>query len=207
MDAHVQTDGPADHASAAWAIALIEARQTIMPKRLAAPGPNDDELQQILAAAAHAPDHDRRMPWRFVIVPEARRADLAEAFARALIERDAQATPQQLQQAREKAYRAPLLMLAIAQLAQGDDEIPDVERIVSAGCAIQNMLLVATAQGWGSALTSGKAMTSAPLRELFGLGPREQALCFINIGTPTSAKPVRRRPAPSEYVAELGKTP
>jgi len=208
MDAHAQTVGPAEHSSAAaWAMALIEARQTILPKRLAAPGPDAEELRQILAAAAHAPDHDRKMPWRFVIVPEARRADLAEVFARSLIERDAQATAEQVQQAREKAFRAPLLMLAIAQLATEGDEIPDVERFISAGCAIQNMLLVATALGYGSSLTSGKAMGSAPLRELFGLGSNEQALCFINIGTPTARKAARHRPQPQEYATELGKTP
>ena len=203
MDEHTQTAAPADHASAAWAMALIEARQTILPKRLAAPGPDAAQLQQILAAAAHAPDHDRRIPWRFVIVPPARRVDLAEVFARSLLERDSQAAAQQVEQAREKAFRAPLLMLAIAQLAPQDDDIPDLERLVSAGCAIQNMLLVATAQGYGSSLTSGKALVSAPLRELFGLRPNEHALCFINIGTPTTRKPSRVRPQPKDYVGEL----
>jgi len=188
-------------------MALLEARQTILPKRLSAPGPDAAQLQQILAAAAHAPDHDRRLPWRFVVVPEARRTDLADVFARALIERDTQATPEQVQQAREKAFRAPLLMLAIAQLAPADDDIPDVERFISAGCAIQNMLLVATAQGFGSSLTSGKALGSAPLRELFSLGANEQALCFINIGTPNARKPARHRPLPKDYVVELGRTP
>ncbi|AMO24773.1 nitroreductase [Ramlibacter solisilvae] len=205
MDARVQTDVLADHAaSAAWAMALLEARQTILPKRLEAPGPDAGQLRQILAAAAHAPDHDRRLPWRFVIIPEARRADLAEAFAQALQERDAQATPAQLQQARDKAFRAPLLMLAVAQLAPAGDEIPDVERFISAGCAVQNMLLVATAQGYGSALTSGKAMGSAPLPALFGLRPDEQALCFISVGTPAARRPARHRPQPHEYTSELG---
>jgi nitroreductase len=207
MVAHAQTAGPADHSSAAWAMALIEARQTILPKRLAAPGPDPEQLRHILGAAAHAPDHDRRLPWRFVIVPEGQRADLAEAFARALLERDPQATTEQLSQAREKAFRSPLLMLAIAHLAPSDDEIPDVERVISAGCAIQNMLLVATAQGFGSALTSGKALGSAPLRELFGLQAHEQALCFISVGTPTSRKPARARPQSQEYASELRKDP
>jgi nitroreductase len=186
-------------------MALIEARQTILPRRLGAPGPDAEQLRQILQAAAHAPDHDRRMPWRFVIVPEERRADLADVFARALLERDPQATTEQLSQAREKAFRAPLLMLAIAQLAPADDEIPDAERMISAGCAIQNMLLVATAQGYGSSLTSGKALGSAPLRELFGLAANEQALCFISIGTPASRKPARARPQPHEYTSNLEK--
>ena len=205
MDARVRTAAPAEPAvSGEWAHALIEARQTILPKRLVAPGPDDQQLRQILGAAACAPDHGERVPWRFVIVPPEARGRLADAFAQSLTERDAAATPGQLAQAREKAYRAPLLMLAVAQFArQPDDDIPDDERLVSAGCAIQNLLLIATALGFGSALTSGQAMQSPGLRALFELQPHERALCFISIGTPVARKPRRPRPSVDDYVSVL----
>lgn len=206
MDARVRMAAPVDPAvSAEWACALIEARQTILPKRLAAPGPDAGQMRQILAAAAAAPDHGERLPWRFVVVSAAARGALARAFAQSLAERDAAATPEQLDQARQKAHRAPLLMLAVARLGRKPhDEIPDDERLVSAGCAIQNMLLVATAQGFGSALTSGKALQSPGLRELFSLQPHERALCFISIGTPATRKPRRGRPCPDDYASALG---
>ncbi|MDO5623633.1 MAG: nitroreductase family protein [Pseudomonadota bacterium] len=183
--------------------ALIHTRQTLLPKRLCAPGPDEAERQAIVAAAAHAPDHHELLPWRFIAVPEAARGHLADAFAAALTERDAQATPAQLAQAREKAHRAPLLMLAVVRLRDADAEIEPHERIVSAGCAIQNMLLMAHALGFGSALTSGKALQSAPLRALFALGEHEQALCFVNVGSVAKAKPRRARPAPADYVSTL----
>ena len=195
---------PVDREQAAeWAQALIQSRRTVLPKRLAAPGPDARQLQQILGAAAAAPDHGELLPWRFVIVPESARGRLAEVFAQSLRERDAAATEEQLAQAREKAHRAPLLMVAIARTAGGDASIPAHERLLSAGCAIQNMLLVATALGFGSALTSGKAMDSRGLRELFSLAPEEQALCFISIGTVTAARRGRERPAVERYVSEL----
>jgi nitroreductase len=87
--------------------ALLQARETVLPKRLGAPGPDAAQLQALLAAAGHAPDHGRLLPWRFVLVPQEARAALGEAFAQALLERDAQATPEQQAQAREKAERAP----------------------------------------------------------------------------------------------------
>ena len=37
------------------AATLIQSRQTILPRRLAAPGPGADELAQTLNVAAHAP--------------------------------------------------------------------------------------------------------------------------------------------------------
>jgi nitroreductase len=202
--------------TAEWAEELIQRRQTILPRRLLDPGPGDGELARILGAAASAPDHDRLVPWRFVLVPRAGRAALASAFDDALLERDPLADPAQREQAREKAFRSPVLLLAIARLAGGDDpqaparvgdeprEVPDAERILSAGCAIQNMLLVATALGYGSSLTSGKALGSAALRRLFALGPHEQALCFISFGTPDRSKPARERPCIGDYVSTLG---
>jgi len=205
MDARVQTAAPVELPPAAWALALVEARQTILPKRLAAPGPDSAQLRQILEAAAHAPDHDRLVPWRFVIVPETHREPLADAFAESLRERDSLATGEQLAQAREKAFRSPLLMLAIARLSDAG-EVPGTERIVSAGCAIQNMLLVATAQGFGSALTSGKALGSNALRRLFRLSDGEHALCFISIGSVASQRARPSRPAPETYVTTLGES-
>ena len=183
--------------------ALIHTRQTILPKRLAEPGPDAAQLQAILGAAASAPDHHELLPWRFVLVPAGARDRLAEVFATALVERDASATPQQVAQAREKAYRSPLLLLAVVRLRDDDAEIAPHERIVSAGCAVQNMLLMAHAQGFGGALTSGKALQSAPLRTLFRLKPDEQALCFVNIGTVVKARPVRLRAQAAQYVSTL----
>jgi len=197
----------ADGPSPDWAFVaseLIQARQTVLPKRLVGPGPDAGQTHAILAAAAAAPDHMQLLPWRFILVPVDQRATLADVFAQALSERDAEATPGQLAQAREKAFRAPLLMLVVVDGERGDPEVDLSERILSAGCAVQNMLLVATALGFGSALTSGKALKSDVLRVCFGLGAGELALCFISIGTVASSRPSRARPAVADYVSSLG---
>ena len=185
------------------AAALLQSRQTILPKRLGGPGPTPAELGQILGAAAHAPDHGQLLPWRFILVPQVSRTQLAEVFAQALLERDPDATAEQAEQAREKAYRSPVLLLAVVDADRGDADIDLAERTVSAGCAVQNMLLMATAQGYGSALTSGKALKSASLRALFGLAPSEHALCFVSIGTVHSRKAARARPPATAYVSTL----
>lgn len=208
MDARVPMAAPvepagADGAAAEWAAALIHGRRTVLPKRLAAPGPDAHQRQAILAAAGAAPDHGELLPWRFIVVPDGARAALGAVFAGALLERDANATAEQQAQAREKALRAPWLMLAVADTAPGTGDIPPLERLVSAGCAIQNVLLMATALGYGSALTSGKALRSPGLRALFGLQPGEDALCFISIGSVAAHKRARARPAVERYVSEL----
>lgn len=193
----------APHDAARCIATVMQARQTILPKRLVEPGPNAHQLSAILGAAASAPDHGQLLPWRFVQVPVDQRARLAEVFATALLERDSQATAEQVAQAREKAYRAPVLLLAIVDGARRDPDIDLFERMLSAGCAIQNMLLMATALGFGSALTSGKALKAQALQTLFGMTPTEHAVCFISVGTVQSRKPTRARPAVVEYVCTL----
>lgn len=193
----------ADGDPATLAAALMQSRQTILPRRLLAPGPDAKQLGMILNAAATAPDHGQLLPWRFVLVPQAARARLAEVFGAALMARDAQASPEQVAQAREKAHRAPVLLLVVVDGLRGDAEIDLSERTISTGCAVQNMLLMATALGYGSALTSGKALKSSGLRALFGLDEGEHALCFVSIGTAQSRKPARLRPAPSDFVTCL----
>ena len=182
---------------------LMRARRQTSPKRLIDPGPSEEQIHSLFDAAAQAPDHGSIRPWRFVRVGIAARRDLGEAFARALCERDTRATPTQLQEARAKALRAPFLALAIARLSDAHREIPPAERLVSLGCALQNMLLVAHAFGYGAALVSGQAMRSMALRELFDIGESEQAECFIAVGTVIEDKPARKRPTPEEFVSVL----
>ena len=93
--------------------ALIASRQTVSPKRLEAPAPSQAQLGEILSSAAAAPDHGLLMPWRIVCIGEDQRTALAKAFVLALVERDPGATTEQLESAREKAFRAPFLALIV----------------------------------------------------------------------------------------------
>ena len=180
---------------------LIHGRVHISPKRLGNPGPDAGQKNEILLAANAAPDHGRMMPWRFIEIGQSSRDALGEVFHQCLLDRDQSATAIQLQEAREKALRGPLLLLAIANYADDTTEISKEEKLVSLGCAIQNILLSAYAFGFGSGLSSGKALQSPRLRGLFTLPRHEDPICFITIGTVTQNKPGRLRPNLSTYLS------
>ena len=133
-----------------FAHALIHSRQHVSPKRLIEPGPNSTQKLEILNAAGAAPDHGKVTPWHFYEVSPESRNLLGGLFADALIARDPGATPTQVDEARQKAFRGPLLLLATAKLNNALDNIPEQEKLISAGCAIQNVLLMANALGFGS---------------------------------------------------------
>ena len=81
-----------------------------------------------------------------------------EACAR---ERQPEATPADIARSREKAFRAPSLLLAAHGL------------------------------GYGAMLTSGHAVRTARFAQAFALGADEQAVCFISIGTATAKAKLR----------------
>jgi nitroreductase len=187
-----------------FAKSLINSRQNVSPKRLLEPGPSREQLHDLLSLAAAAPDHGLLTPWRFIIVPAHQRHRLAEVFALALIDRDPGATLEQIESAREKARRAPLLMVAVACLGASEPNTPALERMVSMGAAIQNLLLGAHAMGFGAGLTSGRAMASQRLIDLCGLANGEVPVCCVNLGTvSTRSAAARVRPLPSAFVTEL----
>jgi len=204
-DLHLVTgmDPTSDQEVLDAALTLIHTRQHVSPKRLGDPGPDPVQIETILGAAGAAPDHGQLTPWRLVVIPPERRHLLGSAFAEALAERDSEATEAQRQDARAKASRGPFLVLVIARL---DPELGDThpqERIISAGCAIQNMLLAAHALGFGAGLSSGRALYSRQMRSLFQLGEHEQPLCFLTVGTVQRGKSPRPRPVAADYTTIL----
>ncbi|HEY5293571.1 MAG TPA: nitroreductase [Burkholderiales bacterium] len=196
-------DSTADQEVLDAALTLIHTRQHTSPKRLGDPGPDRGQIEKILGAAGAAPDHRQLTPWRLFIIAPERRHLLGAAFAEALAERDAEATEVQKQEARAKACRGPFLVLVVARLDPELGTTHPQERIISAGCAIQNMLLAAHAMGFGAGLSSGRALYSQRMKALFGLGAHEQPPCFMSVGTVQRRKPARPRPVMADYTSTL----
>jgi nitroreductase len=190
---------------ASLVLTLIGSRHSVAPKRLQAPGPDDAQLLRMVDAAACAPDHRGLRPWRLLRIADHQRGALADLFEACLRDRfDAQAPPpgaDDLAKSRDKAHRAPTLLLAVLKAAPDDPEVPLTERAVTLGAALMNLLLAAHGQGFAAMLTSGRAVRSPRFAQAMGLAADEQAVCFVSIGT-ASVGQRRARGSAADYLGD-----
>jgi nitroreductase len=178
------------------ALALIGSRYSVSPKHLAAPGPTPEQLCRLVEAAASAPDHHELRPWRMIHVGAGQRDALADLFEACSHDRQPPPTPEDIARARAKAYRAPALLLALLRRLPEDPDVPQVERAVTLGAALMNLLLAAHGMGFGAMLTSGRSLRTPRFARAFALAEGEQPVCFVSLGTPTE---LRSRPRASAH--------
>jgi nitroreductase len=171
------------------ALAALLGRHSVAPAFLVEPGPDEVALERILAAGACAPDHGRLRPWRFVVVRGAARPRLGEVFADALRRREPEAGEAALEQERKRPLRAPVVIALAARIDPDHPKIPEVEQILSAGAAAQNILLAAYAQGFGAKWLTGANAYDPHVQAALGLAPGERLVGFIHIGSVAGEPP------------------
>ena len=179
------------------ALELLLSRDSAL--RLAAPGPDQAALEKILQSAVRAPDHGRLRPWRFVVIPEEARSRFGEVLAASLKRREPDAGPESLARERQKALRAPVIVVVAARL-KASEKIPDVEQIISAGAAAQNIMLAVHALGFGAMWRTGPPAYDPALKEALGLAANDAIVGFLYIGTRVGGSAPVLRPVPEKFV-------
>jgi nitroreductase len=182
------------------ALSLIETRRSGKPRELVAPGPSPQELERILTIAMRTPDHGKITPWRFVIVGQSQRQQLAELLELALPEQDPDAGPAHQAKAVQFAHQAPVMIVLISSPIQGH-KIPLWEQELSCGAVAMNLLHAAHALGYvGGWITGWQAYSPRVARAFCQEG--ERIAGFIFLGTPANPLEERPRPALAEHVSE-----
>ena len=151
---------------------------------LTAPAPSGDALTLIQRAALRAADHRQLRPWRFLTVEGAGLVRLGELFLAAK-QGDNPAL------SRGPPLRAPMVIVAIASCVE-DPKVPEVEQLLSAGAAVQNMLNATHALGFGAMWRTGDLASHPRVRDGLGLAANETIIGFLYLGTPQG--PLREAP-------------
>ncbi|MGN6817743.1 MAG: nitroreductase family protein [Sphingomonas sp.] len=173
-------------------LSLLSTRRSGKPRDLAAPGPDQAQLDQILEIAARTPDHGKLAPWRFVIVPADKRAALAKVITDAYRAERPQAARLEIEALEQFATQAPALVVVLSS-PKVESHIPLWEQQLSAGAAGMNLLHAAHALGFAGGWLTGWSAYSDAVRDAFGAEP-ERVAGFIFLGTP--GKQLEERPRP-----------
>jgi nitroreductase len=173
---------------------FLLTRRSSKPALLNAPGPEGEEMRQILTAAARVPDHKKLTPWRFIVFSGEARAAFGERLAEVCAREEAEKPSDvRLETERQRFLRAPVVVAVIAS-PRMPLPVPEVEQTLSAGAACFNLCLAANALGYGTSWITEWYAFSPGIREVLGLAPAEQVAGFVYIGTASEPQPDRDRP-------------
>jgi len=180
--------------------ALNALLSRVSPLRLSQDAPDPETIDQILAAGLRAADHGRLRPWKFLVVRGEARNRLGELFAAGVKRRNPSATEEMLEGERLKALRAPVIVVVVATIRE-NPKIPEVEQIVSAGAAAQNMLVAAHALGLGGFWRTGAAAYDPLLKQALGASEKDVIVGFLYLGK-VAAPGLEKKPVAEGVVAE-----
>jgi nitroreductase len=179
------------------ALELMLSRESAL--KLQSPGPSAGELERIFASAVRAPDHGRLRPWHFVVIGEAQRAAFGALMADALRRRDPTVSDEGLQRERDKAFRAPVIVVVAAKVRR-DHKIPAIEQIASAAAAAQTIMLAAPALGYGAVWKTGAPAYDPMVKTALGLAAEDDLIGFLYIGTRAGGSSPIPRPEARDFV-------
>ena len=150
--------------------------------RLTSPGPSPEDLARILAAAGRAPDHGRMKPWQLVVLEGSARERFAAAAAEAKRRRTASMSDEQLAAEREKMLRSPTLVV-VGCAVREHPKVPEIEQVIAAGAAAQNLFLTAHDLGYGVMWKTGAAAYDPDVKAAVGLRATDHIVGIMHLGT------------------------
>jgi len=172
---------------------LLATRRSALAKDMVEPGPSDEQLEKLIELAVRVPDHGKFKPWRFIIFQSEGRARAGNILAKQWRVLNPEHSKEMIVQQRATFLRAPVVV-GVVSSTEESKKIPIWEQEMSVGAVCQNMLIGATAMGFGCQWISGWAAFDRVVLDQFGLEPQEKIAGFIYLGT--AGSPLSDRPRP-----------
>lgn len=166
--------------------ALIRARRSIKPTDCDTGRPVAPELwRELLENATWAPTHGMTEPWRFHAFEGAARARLGDALQQAYRETtpEAEFRADKFDKLAANPRLAPLVVAVVLE-RRGGAKIPEIEEVEAVACAVQNLMLSATAAGLASFWSSPPVLDALPFKAWLGLGNEDRCVGLIYLGWP-----------------------
>ena len=143
----------------------------------------DSVILELLEAATWAPNHKKTEPWKFRVVKGEGRVKLGNEMARIMEGKTKGLDEEEARKKIEKAKKGPLRAPAIIILAASPSgKVPEIEEVVAAGCAMQNLLLLAEEKGISTIVRTGDIAYEPELNTYLNLEESDKIIGLIYIG-------------------------
>ena len=171
----------------------IKSRRSI--GNLSIPAPTESQIKAAIDCAVTAPDHKKLRPWRFIVTQGNALHELGRAFLAAAEAQAAQEGEAMSEKSRQKIYnmplRAPVIITVVTQM-QVHKKVPPFEQMLSAGAAVQNLILALQAQGFSTVWRTGLLCNEPAVKAYFGVGPDDYVTAFVYTGSSPCDMPTRK---------------
>ncbi|TDU81058.1 nitroreductase [Prosthecobacter fusiformis] len=165
---------------------LIRHRRSIKPVDMDAARTVEPELvTELIENATWAPNHGMTEPWKFHVYSGAARQGLAEGLS-SIYQRTTPAADfreDKFKKMGENPLLAPVIIACVMERS-GGGKIPEMEEIEAVSCAMQNMMLSATAAGLGSFWSSPPVLETTDFQNWLGIRSEDRCMGLLYLGWP-----------------------
>jgi nitroreductase len=149
--------------------------------------PTREQIELLLEAATHAPNHHHTQPWKFMVLAGHVREELGTVMALSLAKRLEESSSEKaqasLKKERNKPLRSPVVIVVVAEPPK-QPKVLEIENIEAVAAAVQNMLLVAEEMGLACMWRTGDAAYDPHVKQWLGLESGEHIVAFLYVGYP-----------------------
>ena len=164
---------------------LIKRRRSI--GKMTNERPTREQIEQLLEAATHAPNHHKVQPWKFIVMSGNAREELGKVMALSLADRLEETSSDKAQailnKERNKPLRSPVVIVVAAE-SPNQPNVMEIENIEATAAAVQNMLLTAEEMGIACMWRTGDAAYDPHVKQWLGLESGEHIIAFLYVGYP-----------------------
>jgi len=171
----------------------IKSRRSI--GNLSIPAPTESQIRAAIDCAVTAPDHKKLRPWRFIVTQGNARHDLGRAFLAAAEAQAVQEGEELSEKSRKKTYNMPLrapVIITVVTHMQVHKKVPPFEQMLSAGAAVQNLILALQAQGFSTVWRTGLLANEPAVKAYFDVGADDYVTAFVYTGSSPCDMPTRK---------------
>jgi len=162
---------------------LIKRRRSI--GKMTAERPTREQIEMLLEAATHAPNHHNAQPWKFLVLAGRAREELgtvmAVSLANRLEETSSENAQARLNKERNKPLRSPIVIVVVSE-APKQPNVTEMDNIEAVSAAVQNMLLTAEEMGLACMWRTGDAAIDTHVKQWLHLDPGDQIVAFLYVG-------------------------